>query len=177
MSDSGERRPVHRGELISGGSALALLVIMFALAWYGVVGTTGIGRSRAAAENAWHALTFLRWLMLLTIAVAVGSVILHASQRSHGAKTSTAAVVTALGAVTASLLIYRTLIALPALNEVVDLKLGGFLGLLSAIAVAIGAGEALRDERARCARVVPRSRRRHRLAVRGDARQPHSRLR
>jgi hypothetical protein len=167
-----ERLGAYRGELISALSALLLLVIMFALAWYGVVGApSGIGRAGAAgAEDAWHALTILRWLMLLTIAVALGSVILHATQRAHGAKTNTALAVTGLGALTAALLGYRTLIDLPTPSQVVDLKLGGFLGLLSTIGIAIGASESLREERALRAGASPHSRTRSRLASRSGAR-------
>ena len=38
--------------------------------------------------------------MLLTIVVAIGSVLLHGSQHAHGAKTDTGAVVAGLGALT-----------------------------------------------------------------------------
>ena len=43
----------------------------------------------------------LRWLMLLTIVVAVGSLLLHVTQRSHGARTDTSLLVAALGALNA----------------------------------------------------------------------------
>ena len=87
--------------------------------------------------------------MLVTVSAPIGSLILHASQRSHGAQTDTEWTITALGALTSVLLIYRVLIDLPAPAAVVDQKLGAYLGILSAIAIAIGGYDALRTRRAR----------------------------
>lgn len=154
-----QQRQVDVGELISALSALALLILMFAVKWYGVDQLPGraSGVQRATAEDAWNALTIVRWLMLLTILVAVGSLVLHATQRSHGASTDTAGIVTALGTLTSLFLIYRVLINLPSPPQVVDQKLGALLGLLSAIGIAIGGHASMRAQRAR-ARTGHRSR-------------------
>jgi hypothetical protein len=123
-------------------AAVLLLVFMFAFAWFGVDGIPG--RSElATSENAWHGLTDLRWLMLLTSIVAIGSLFLHASQRTHGAETDTSLAITVLGTATALALAYRVLIDLPSAPSVVDQKLGAYLGLLSAVAIAIGGYDAL----------------------------------
>jgi hypothetical protein len=170
-SEPERRLRIHSGELISATCALLLLTIMFALAWYGVVEPTGHIRSGMnSAENAWHGLSTVRWLMLLTAAVALGSVILHATQRSHGTRTDTSLAVAAFGTLTAGLLVYRVLVDLPASDEVVDAKLGAFLGLLSAIGIALGGYESMREERARRKRLVQRSRTRSRLASSTHAR-------
>jgi hypothetical protein len=154
------RPRVYTGELFSFISALALLPIMFLLDWYGVVGLPLRARRSGitTAENAWRVLTDLRWLMLLAIAAAVGSVLLHVSQRSHGAKTDTSLVVTAIGTVTALLVGYRVLIDFPNSRSVVDVKIGAYLGLLCAIGIAIGGYESIRQVRERGDRVVQRSR-------------------
>ena len=134
-------------DLISAGSALLLLVTVFGTAWYGVDGIPGRTARLVYAENGWEGLTVVRWLIVLTIATAVGSALLHLSQQSHGARTSTGLVITALGGLTAATLIYRVLIDLPGSDRVVDQKLGGFLGVLCALGVAYGGIEALRGER------------------------------
>jgi hypothetical protein len=154
------RPRVYTGELISFVCGLMLLPIMFVLDWYGVVGLPLRARRSGitTAENAWRVLTDLRWLMLLAIAVAVGSVLLHVSQRSHGAKTDTSLVVTGVGTVTALLVAYRVLIDLPDSRSVVDVKIGAYLGLLCAIGIAIGGYESIRQVRERGTRVVQRSR-------------------
>jgi hypothetical protein len=145
---------------------------MFALEWYGVVGVPQIRRSGITMdENAWHTLTFTRWVMLIAIVVALGSVFLHASQRSHGAKTDTSLVVAGVGTLTAALLIYRVLIEPPSPSSVVDLKIGAFLGLIAGIGIAIGGIESIREQRERRESVVQRSRaKRRRLASRPQAR-------
>ncbi len=157
-----ERRLTPRGgELISAVSALVLLVAMFALKWFGLVVTPGPHAARSAtpsAENAWHGLLVVRWVMALTIFVALGSVVLHATQRSHGARTDTSVAIAMLGSLTTVLLIYRVLINLPSPRSVVDEKLGAYLGLLAAVGVAIGGYESIREKRMSPHEVVPRSR-------------------
>jgi hypothetical protein len=173
--DAAEKPPpapaVHHGELLSAVSALSLLPVMFLFSWYGVAGVPDPSAARPAitsAENAWNALTVLRWVMLLTIAVTLGSVVLHASQRSHGSRTDTSGVITVLGSVTAALLGYRVLISLPASNEVIDQKFGAVLGLVCALGIALGGYESTRERHARPAKLAARSR--SRLASRRRAR-------
>ncbi len=148
-----ERPPkLREGEFISAIGALLLLIFMFAFKWFGLATTPSPSAERAArssAEDAWNGLTLVRWLMLLTILVALGSVALHARQRSHPVKTDTSRAIAAFGTLTAALLAYRVLIDLPSPRDVVDQKLGAYLGLLAALAIAFGGYEAIREERVR----------------------------
>jgi hypothetical protein len=141
---------IQTGEIISALSALALLPIMFVLEWYG---TVGLPRSRRSgietAVNAWQELAFTRWLMLLAALVALGSVVLHATQKSHGSKTNTSLLVAGIGSVTAVVLGYQVLINLPHRSSVVDIKIGAFLGLLAALGIALGGYDSILEERAR----------------------------
>ncbi|HWE32950.1 MAG TPA: hypothetical protein VG410_05650 [Solirubrobacteraceae bacterium] len=151
----------RRGELISAVCALALLVLMFGLAWYGTAGTAGRSATQGAgsgSENAWDALHIVRWLMVATIVASLGSVVLHAQQRGHGTQTDTGAAITLLGAVTAALVTYRVLIGLPSPNVVLDQKLGAVLGVLCALGIAVGGFESMREERARTRRSLRRAR-------------------
>jgi hypothetical protein len=152
-----------RGELLSTACALGLLACMFAFAWYGGDGIPGITPQDRLVwtQNAWEALSVIRWVMLATIATVVGSLILHLNQRSHGARTNTSPLVVALGTATAVLLIYRVLIELPAPNRVVDQKLGAVLGTLLTLGIAAGGLHSLRQER-----LKTRARRRRRLVSR-----------
>ncbi|MGZ4179172.1 MAG: hypothetical protein ACXVUL_00585 [Solirubrobacteraceae bacterium] len=155
------RLRLRQGALITAGSALVLLIVMFATKWYGMDEIPGRVATRTQvthAANAWHALTIVRWLMLATIVVAVGSVLLHGSQRSHGSKTNTGPLVAVLGTITAAVLIYRVLIDLPSAGSVVDQKLGAIIGVLAAIGIAIGGYESMLEERERAKRGVHGSR-------------------
>jgi hypothetical protein len=159
---------VNVGELLSAVSALLLLASMFATEWYGVAGVPDPSYARpatATAENGFNGLTDIRWVMLATIAVTIGSVFLHASQREHGTKTDTSRVVAGLGALTTLLLIYRVLIDLPGDGKVLDQKLGALLGLVCALGIAWGGYESIIQQRVRGAAAAPRSRRRRRITA------------
>jgi hypothetical protein len=172
MGSGDQRLPPHRvrrGELLSAGSALLLLISMFAFEWYGVAGIPGRSAKLIGVENGWESLSVVRWVMLLSIVVAVGSVLLRATQQSHGAQTSTGVPVAALGAVTAALLAYRVLIAFPSADQVVDQKLGAFVGLASAIGIVLGGYDCAREERAHMQLLVQRSRSRNPVAGRRAA--------
>jgi hypothetical protein len=157
-------RRIAHGELLSACSAVALLIVMYGLEWFGVDGIPGRTPSLAWAVNAWHGLTLVRWVMLATIVAALGAPLLHATQRTHGAKTSTSGAILTAGLVTSGLLIYRVLIDLPSANQVVDQKLGAFIGVLCALGIALGGYEAVREDRA--VRGAPVARRLRR--VRGE---------
>jgi hypothetical protein len=168
-ADSPPPRPprIRVGALVSAVSALALLVVLFAMEWYGVAGVPDPSAVRPAissAENGWHGLTITRWVLLAAIVAAIGSVVLHASQRQHGNKTDTSLIVASLGAISSALLVYRVLIVLPAGTRVVDQKLGAVLGLLCALGIAWGGYESIREQRARirAAAATPGARRRRR---------------
>jgi hypothetical protein len=158
----GRRSPVAFGELVAAAFAIALLGLMFLTKWYGVAGVPDPSAARPAvstAVDAWHGLSIVRWVMLLTIFVAVGSVVLHVSQRSHGTQTDTSRLVTALASQTALLLIYRVLIALPAADRITDQKLGAVLALVCALGIALGGRESMLAHKASPSRAVPRRRR------------------
>ncbi len=153
---------VHVGELLSAACALALAVDLFATRWYGVAGVVDPSAARPAistAENGWDGLTVVRWVVLATIFAALGSVVLHVSQRGHGAKTETGRLIAALGGLASVLLVYRVLITLPTPALVIDQKLGAVVGVLLALGIAAGGLESVREQRAR-SEIPARSRRR-----------------
>jgi len=136
------------GDLLAAGCALALLAVMFAFAWYGIVGLPGRAGGRVVwSEDAWHGLTVIRWVMLTTIATALGAALIHWRQRDHGARTSTGPLVGGLGLLTTVLLIFRVLLDPPSANDVVDQKLGAVLGLACALGIALGGRVSWRAER------------------------------
>jgi hypothetical protein len=160
---------IYRGELTSALSALLLLILMFATKWYGVAGVPDPSAARPAistAENAWDGLAIVRWVMLLCILAALGSVVLHASQRSHGTRTDTSLAILALGGLTFALLFYRVLLVLPQASKVIDQKLGAVLGLTCALAITLGGVESVHEQRLfqRAVAERPRRRQRHVLA-------------
>ncbi len=161
---------MRRGELLSAAAAVLLLVLMFATEWFGIddlPSRSQAGAGRATAEDAWNGLADIRWVLLLTVLVAVGSAVLHASQRSHGTTTNTGLLITIFGCASSVALVYRVLIDLPSQQRVVDQKLGAVLAVFCAIAIAIGGSEALRVERSRAREAEQQSRREKPVAAQG----------
>ena len=143
---------LNRGDLLAAGGAVLLLVFMFAFAWYGVDGIPGrsaVGSAVASAEDAWHGLSVVRWLMMLTITAAIGSVAIHVRPAARQVVAASRLTVLALGTVSFTLIAYRVLIAMPTPDRVVDQKLGAFLGAIWALTIALGGYDAVREQRAR----------------------------
>ena len=122
---------LRRGEALAGAGALALLVFVFALHWYG-------GRR---PTSGWHALTDARWLVLLTILTTFALVFCQITRPAPAVPASLSVLVTVLGGLTAIWLIYRVLINHPPHEQI-----GAVLGLLSACLLAYGGFVSLRKE-------------------------------
>lgn len=157
--------------MTSALGALLLLILIFATKWYGVAGVPDPSATRPAissAENAWDGLVVVRWVMLLCIFAALGSVVLHTSQRSHGTRTDTSLAILGLGGLTFALLFYRVLLVLPQASKVIDQKLGAVLGLTCALAITLGGVESVHEQRLMQRAVAQRPRRRQRQALAHD---------
>jgi hypothetical protein len=141
--------------VIAGASALLLLILMFATRWYGVAGVPGTSAHAQAVttQNAWTALTVVRWLMLLTILAAAASLAVHLVHVPRSTIALIRTSVAMLGSLTAVLITYRVLIDPPSPSDVVDQKLGALLGIVCAYGIAVGGFEAIREQRER-ARVL-----------------------
>jgi hypothetical protein len=166
---SADSSPValNQGDVISAISALLLLVLMFAVAWFGVDGIPGRTASRtglASAQSAWDGLSVVRWLMLSTVAVALGNVAIHLRGPSQVTVAGARLALLVLAVLTAASLTIRVLIELPSPDRVVDQKLGAIVGVISAIGIVLGAYEAVREQRARMLSPVRTSAARNRVA-------------
>jgi hypothetical protein len=127
---------LRSGELLAGAGVAVLLVSLF-LDWVGPVG-----------ESGWSSLGWLT-LVVVVAALLAGAWLLFA--------TATARPITQVitGAVIASVitpiafivLVVRTAIAQPGADAVTSIEGGAYLGLVGALALAVGAWWSLRDER------------------------------
>jgi hypothetical protein len=140
---------LRRGEILAGVSALALLVFVFALPWYGLSGEaarTAAPLGVSTSVNGWNGLTNLRWLMLLAIIAGLSLAVLQATQRAPALPVSVSVIATVLGGITVIALIDRVLIDVPGPSGLVDRRVGAFLGLVSACGIAYGSFRSLREE-------------------------------
>ena len=143
-------RQLRRGQQIAAGGAVLLFIFMFFFKWYTVGGVLGgladrLGVSKPSV-NAWHSHSDLRWLMLLTVIIALGVVFLAASNRKLTMPVSPSVILTLLAGLTTILVAYRVIINNPGPDSVIDTKIGAWLGLISLIAITAGAYMSMRDE-------------------------------
>ena len=139
---------LRRGELIAGGGAVVLAASMFLMPWYGVkspLAPTAAGFGPTSWDG-WHGLTNVRWLVLVTILLALALVWLQATRRAPALPVTFGVIVMVIGVVTTLALIYRVLIDVPGGSSIVERKAGGFVGLIATIAVFCGAYLSIRQE-------------------------------
>jgi hypothetical protein len=122
---------LRRGEILAGASAVALLIVLFALNWL---------RSGGVTRDGWSAVPVLRWLILVAAVTALTLTVAQATWPGPALPVSLSVIATVLSALTVLLLVIRLLTtgATP--------QVGAYLGLLSAIAMTCGAFRSLRVE-------------------------------
>src|ERR1700737_1706666 len=92
---------LRRADQIVGGGAIAFLIFLFVLPWYGV--STNVGELRgvkigSVSKSGWDTFTNSRWIWLITIIVALGAVVLVAGQRKLESPIQPSVIVAGLGA-------------------------------------------------------------------------------
>jgi hypothetical protein len=135
---------LRSGEVIAGVAALVLLLSMLLMSWYGLRGRTGPPGSRIAVtldESGWNGLSHVRWLLLVSVAAALGLLVLQATRRAPALPAAFSVIVTVLATLSALALIYRVLISAPGSR-----LLGAFVGLVSGVALLYGGYRSLREE-------------------------------
>lgn len=140
---------LRRGEVTAGAAAVVLAVSLFLLPWYGLSGA--VQRSAAALGIAttitgWDGLTDLRWLVLVAAITALALTLAQGTYRAPAFPSGLSVIATVLGALTSLALIYRVLINVPGPGDLVGARYGAYLGLVSAVALTVGAFLSLREE-------------------------------
>jgi hypothetical protein len=140
---------LRRGEWIAGASSLVLLASTFLLKWYGVKGVfapTAASLSRSTSYNGWHALTHVRWLVLLTVLAGLALFLFQATRSAPAIPVTMSVITTVLGILTLLALIYRVLINTPGPDDLIKRSGGGYVALLSAVGLLIGTVLSMREE-------------------------------
>ncbi|HEY5707822.1 MAG TPA: hypothetical protein VIS51_00310 [Solirubrobacterales bacterium] len=141
------------GEKIASVSAILLFIFMF-FNWFGVE-VSGVGGFSGTISgdggNAWEALDFIPFVLLVTIAAALGVAALRLSDAAYEPPISANTVVTVLGVISVLLILFR-IVDPPSFGSVggvsVDAtrSIGIFLGLIAAGGIAYGGYSAMREE-------------------------------
>jgi threonine/homoserine/homoserine lactone efflux protein len=124
------------GEWTGGIGAVALFVLLFA-PWFDPLGVSG-----------WSALGWLTIVVvLLTIAAGAWLALATAIRRPIAQQVAAGILAATIGTLGFVELAFRVLVFQPGPNHLVTLRYGAYLGLLAALAVALGGWWALKDER------------------------------
>jgi hypothetical protein len=145
---------LRRSDQIIGGGAIALFIFMFFFKWYGVSSNVPslAGVNINVSRSGWDTFTNSRWIWLITIVVALGAVVLVAIQRRLELPIPVGAIVAALGAVSTLLILYRIVhhptasASFGAFHASAGIKIGIWLGLIAAAAIAYGGYLAMQEE-------------------------------
>jgi hypothetical protein len=128
-------RRLRDGEWVAGAGAVALLAALF-LHWYGA------GPFEATA---WQAFDVLDVVLVLLALVPIALVFTQATRRSPSIPVALSVFTTIAGGLAALLILYR-IINQPGPNDLVDVQLGAWLGLVASLVIAGGGWRSLRVE-------------------------------
>jgi hypothetical protein len=155
------RRIFVRGEIACAACAVAVLVSMSALAWFGVDGIPTRDRPGVRTADAWSAMPVLSTVLCALAVLALASPLLHLTQRRHGVRTESSLLVAVAGTAALVALAWRVLVDLPDPSAIVDQKLGALVGLAFTVALVVAAWSAVASGRAeRAARTAAPAHRR-----------------
>jgi hypothetical protein len=141
------------GEKIAGVSAIGLFIFMF-FDWFSVDVSSGSGSFSVTASgggSAWDALDFIPIILVITIIAALAVVVLRLTDSSYEPPVPANAVVSALGILSALLILYRIVVtpdagSFPGISVDVSPAFGIFLGLIAAVGIAYGGYRAMQAE-------------------------------
>jgi hypothetical protein len=141
---------LRRADWLVAAGALALLIFMFLLDWYGgsVTGLLPGSHITGAtlSSTGWETFTASRWIWLATIVAAFGSLVVAISSEESAREgpLQPSAVVAGLGAVSTALILFR-IVHHPGpsasgggVRASYGIKLGIWLGLLATLTIALG---------------------------------------
>jgi len=144
---------LNTGEKIAGVSAVLLFIFTF-FDWFGVE-ISGEGGSvsfgSGAGGNAWDALDFIPFVLVVAIAVAIVNVFLRLSDSDYEPPVSMNVAVAVLGGIAALLVLYRVISppdfgSFGGVTVEATREFGLFLGLLASIGIAYGGYRGMQEE-------------------------------
>ncbi len=148
---------LRRSDRIVGASAIALFIFLFFFKWYGgSAGSSAGGLNVSNSYSGWHTFTNSRWIWLITIVVALGSVAIAAGALKFKSPVQLGVLVAGLGALTTLLIFYRIVhhpsggssgtVAGVSYSYSYGIKIGIWLGLIAAVALTYGGYLTMGDE-------------------------------
>jgi hypothetical protein len=147
---------LRRCDQIIGASAIFFFIFLFFFHWYGyssnATSIDGVNVGASFSANGWHTFTNSRWIWLITIIVALVAVAVASGALKFESPVQLSVVVTALGALSTLLILYRIIhhptasASFGGFHASVGIKIGIWLGLIAAAALTYGGYLAMQAE-------------------------------
>ena len=137
---------LRSGEALAAAGGLALLVVMF-LGWYTHL-TTSSSSGTGRTLSAWEAFTVTDVLLLLVALLPLALAVATVTQRAPAIPVGLGVLTMATALIVGLVLLYRILNE-PGPDDLVEVRIGAWLGLLCLALIAAGAWIATEDERPR----------------------------
>ncbi len=151
-----DMRRLRAGELVTAVAAAGLAIVVLFADWFG-------------GQSGWSTMTVGRFLLVLTILLALTVVVVTLRAGTVSMALSTAVVTIGIGTLALLYLLYRVGLDEPGRNALVSIDGGAYLGLLCLVGILAGVWRTMADERTGSAISLRQTERV--LAVRGPARQ------
>jgi hypothetical protein len=147
---------LRQADRIIGIGAIALFIFLFFFKWYGYSSNApsiaGVNVSSSYSINGWHAFTVNRWIWLITIVVALGTVAITAGVLELKSPVQPGVLVAGLGALATLTILYRVIhhpsasASFGSFHASVGIKIGIWLGLIAAAATTYGGYLKMQEE-------------------------------
>lgn len=137
-------RRLRDGELLAAAGGLGLFVASL-LPWYRIATHMAPLDRIAADRSAWQAFAVLDVVLALLALVPLVLVVAQATRESPSLPVALSVLSTAAGGLAVVLIAWR-LLDQPGPNDLADVRWGAWLGLLSALVIALGGWRSTRQE-------------------------------
>jgi hypothetical protein len=140
---------LRTGEIVAGASGVLLLACLFVLPWYGVnhlLARIAAQLGVSTTSDGWNSLSHARWLMLVTAVAALALSYFQAARRAPAVPASLGVIVTVLGLLSLLWLLYRVLLNVPGPDNLLEQRVGAYLGLAAAVGILYGGYQSMRRE-------------------------------
>jgi hypothetical protein len=147
---------LRRADQVIAGGGIAFFIFLFFFKWWGVSYSgafNGVHVGGGFSYSGWHTYSDSRWIWIITIIVALASVVLVALQRKLELPIQPGVIVAGLGLLSVIFIVYRIIspIGSGSVSSIyggasAGNKIGIYLGLISAAVVTYGGYLSMQDE-------------------------------
>jgi hypothetical protein len=137
-------------EWLIGAASLVLLISLFALTWFGIrsqlaVNAAALGGVQTSYSG-WDSFTIGQYVILVTALVGLAAWYFQASRRAPALSVSLTVILNPLGLISSLLILHRVVISKPGPTDLISLRAGAIVGLISAVTLTVAAYRSLRHD-------------------------------